>query len=348
MPIMRYLFISLVVCLLLQACSPQYARYINNYQWEDSLTRPDYSLQRYWAAKPDMKDPSDSIPEPLRQDYQPNNSIDVFFLHPTSFTDPERAEWNAPIADAELNAKTDYSSILFQASAFNEYRVFAPRYRQAHLRAYYTTDTTNAKAAFDTAYADIRRAFLYYLEHLNQGHPIIIASHSQGTTHALRLLHEFFDSSNLSNKLVAAYVMGMYIPPNYFSSLTLCSDPLSTGCLAGWRTFKQGYEPSFVKQEKEASWIVNPLSWTITDSMADYNLNKGAVLRKFNKVLPGVAAAEIHDGILWTPKLHFAGSFLLRTKNYHIGDINLYYLNIRYNLRQRVAAYLSLHHALQN
>ena len=39
--------------------------------------------------------------------------------------------------DQSLNAKTDYSTILYQASAFNEYRVFAPRYRQAHLRSYY-------------------------------------------------------------------------------------------------------------------------------------------------------------------------------------------------------------------
>ena len=53
---------------------------------------------------------------------------------------------------------------------------------------------------------DVKAAFQYYLEHYNNGRPIIIASHSQGTTHAKRLLKEFFDGTALQHQLVAAYL----------------------------------------------------------------------------------------------------------------------------------------------
>ena len=37
------------------------------------------------------------------------------------------------------------------------------------------------RKATEVAYSDVRRAFLYYLEHLNQGRPFLVASHSQVT-----------------------------------------------------------------------------------------------------------------------------------------------------------------------
>lgn len=327
--------------LLFAACSPTYTRYLKNYQYEHTSEQPDFANLNYWAAHPYKWDPSDSIPAPLRADYRYDSSIDVFFLYPTSYTSNEDPGWNASVNDALINAKTDYNSILFQASAFNEYRVFAPRYRQAHIRSYYTTDTSTALQAFDTAYEDVKNAFIYYLAHFNQGRPVIIASHSQGTTHALRLLKEFFDNSPLQKQLVAAYLVGMYIPEKQFSSLSICETPNQTGCFCGWRTYRINYIPPFVKKETGKEWVTNPLSWQTGDSMVWRENNKGSILRKFNKLIPNVADAQINNGVLWTRKPRFRGSFLLRTKNYHIGDINLYYASIRENLRDRVRKFKS-------
>jgi hypothetical protein len=39
-------------------------------------------------------------------------------------------------------------------------------------------------------------------------------------------------------------------------------------------------------------------------------------------------------------KPRFPGSFLYRIRNYHIGDINLFYLNIRHNVETRLKGYL--------
>jgi hypothetical protein len=323
------------------ACSPGFSRPIAHYSHipSDSTRQPDYSNLSYWAAHPYKYDPSDSIPLPLRDGTIIDSSVDVFFIHPTTLTEPWRKEWNADLGDSALNEKTDRTTILFQASAFNEYRVFAPRYRQAHVRAYYTVDESFARQAFDLAYSDVKAAFQYYLDHYNQGRPIIIASHSQGSTHAERLVKEFFQDKPLKSKLVAAYILGMAMPRDSFPGLPVCQDSTSTGCLIGWRTYKEGFEPPFVQKETDPSLVVNPLTWTTDSVYAPRSLNKGAVLTKFNKLVPEVADAQIHDGVLWIHRPHFPGSLLLRTNNYHIGDINLFYLNIRGNLRTRVKSY---------
>jgi hypothetical protein len=340
--IQRNIFIPcLIITILFFSCAPAYKRHISEYKFDNKIVVPDYSKLDYWAAHPDKRDLSDSIPEPLKATTIKDSTVDVFFLHPTTFGTIENADlgWNAAINDSVINAKTDYTTILYQASAFNEYRVFAPRYRQANLVAYYSADTTNAKKAFDLAYADIKNAFQYYLDHYNHGRPIIIASHSQGTTHAEKLLKEFFDEKPLKNRLVAAYIIGMAIPKNYYAALKPCTDSAQTGCIIGWRTYKKEYEPDIVKKENGNSYVVNPLTWKTNDEYAPKNLNKGGVLTTFNKVAPEVADAQIHDDIIWANKPHFSGSILFTRKNYHIGDINLYYINIRENLRTRVAAF---------
>ncbi|MBC7903652.1 MAG: DUF3089 domain-containing protein [Gemmatimonadaceae bacterium] len=330
----------LLLSMLLFGCSPKYLKHLSVYDQPAS----DSSLSTYanpdnWAALPGKHDPSDSIPAPLIPEHLYDSTVDVFFIHPTSFTDRENPDWNAALSDPTLNAKTDYSSMLYQASAFNEYRVFAPRYRQANMRSYFTIDTSLALQAFELAYQDVRQAFLYYLSNYNNNHPIIIASHSQGSNHSQRLLKEFFENGELKKQLVAAYILGMYIPNNYFTQLRMCADSTQAGCLIGWRTYKKDYLPDFVKKENNTGLVTNPLTWTTTGEYAPHTLNKGSVLRNFNKLNKYVAGAEIKNGVLWIDKLHMPGGFLIRRKNFHIGDINIFYINIRDDLRRRVTNY---------
>lgn len=324
---------------LLVSCSPKYVKHISEYKFESKTGAPDYSKLDYWAASPYKKSLSDSLPEPLRPGFVKDSSVDVFFLHPTTFVDKHETRWNADINNNALNAKTDYSTILYQASAFNECRIFAPRYRQAHIRAYFTKDTADALAAFDLAYQDLKTAFQYYLEHYNNGRPIIIASHSQGSTHAQRLLKEFFDGKSLKNKLVAAYIIGMYIPENEFNDLSPCTDSLQTKCFVGWRSFKYDYEPTFVKAEKIKCRTINPLTWTAGITYAPRALNLGAVVTNFDRIAPHAADAQIHGNVLWLHRPRFPGSWFYKARNYHVGDINLFYMNIRENVHARIAAY---------
>jgi hypothetical protein len=322
------------------SCSKNIIPTAAEYKFKSVNNRPDYSNIDYWAAHPWKKNPSDSVPKPLRTLIVKDSTVDVFFIHPTTLTDKEDNRWNAPIDDGILNYRTDYSAILYQASVFNEQsRIFAPRYRQAHLKAFFLPKN-EAAPYFDMAYEDVKMAFEYYLKNLNNGRPIIIASHSQGTLHAGRLLKEFFDGKALQNKLVCAYIIGLPVPEKYFASIPICKDSSATGCFVSWRTYKRGYtEPEFVAKESFKAMLVNPLTWTSDTAFVPATYNAGGVLRNFNKIVPHTVNANIHQNILWSSKPNVFGKFLYTQKNYHVGDINLFYMNIRQNVKTRIGAF---------
>jgi hypothetical protein len=125
----------------------------------------------------------------------------------------------------------------------------------------------------------------------------------------------------------------MTIPKESFSSLKMCEDPLQTGCVCGWRTFREGYNAPYVEAEKEFSLVTNPITWKTDSTYAPKKLNTGSVLFKFNKIYKRTTDAQIYEGTIWV-RIKFPWSFFIPTKNYHVGDINLYYMNIRENVGQ--------------
>ena len=132
-------FLPIIALFILSSCSnSNYAKLETVYAQEKYQEVPDYSNLQYWAAHPDKYDPSDSVPAPLRASYAPSDKVDIFFVHPTTYLDSARPYgWSASFNDYKTNLKTDYPTLLNQASVFNEAgRIFAPRYRQAHIKSY--------------------------------------------------------------------------------------------------------------------------------------------------------------------------------------------------------------------
>src|SRR5690348_4856686 len=106
-------FIPLLVSIILIGCN-KYKPFLNNYTFKSENGNPDYSDLNYWAAHPYKHDPSDSIPKSLQNELR-DSSVDVFFLHPTTYTKHRKKvqkKLNADIDDRYLNAKTDYTTIL--------------------------------------------------------------------------------------------------------------------------------------------------------------------------------------------------------------------------------------------
>lgn len=344
---MRFIKFILLLLIISSCAQNNYSKFSPIYEKEGYSDIPDYSNLIYWAAHPNKKDPSDSLPEVLANQFKPSDKVDVFFIHPTTYLDTAKPfGWNASLKDIKTNITTDYGTILNQASIFNiAGRVFAPRYRQAHIKSYSPighTDTLNAIAAFELAYLDVKKAFEYYMAHDNNGRPIIIASHSQGSTHAKRLLKEFFDNQPLAKKLVAAYIVGMTINPADYIQLKPCATPTSTGCICAWRTFKDGDTPGWVGIETYKSIVTNPLSWSDQITSIERKYNPGSVLYNYKHITTQVSGAINHEGILWIKKPHFFGSFLYNPPNYHFADYNLFYLSVRNNVAERVNTYLSV------
>jgi hypothetical protein len=335
--ILLYLFFATTVI----SCSQKHFATSTNYQFKSTTGKPEYSNLNYWASHPWKKDNADNIPADI-QNKKTDSVADVFFIYPTTYVDAAMPMgWNAGIDNEALNKRTDNSTILYQASVFNKHcRIFSPRYRQANLKAFYTADKATADKAFDLAYDDIKTAFEYYLKNYNHGRPIIIASHSQGTLHAGRLLKEFFEGKQLQKKLVCAYIIGLPVFTNYFKELQPCKDSTATGCFISWRTFEEGYVAPYVEQEKEKAYVINPLTWTLSEERAPAELNKGGILKNFDKVIPRLVHAQVHGSVLWVNKPKFFGSVFLKIKNYHIVDYNLFYINIRDNVGARINSYL--------
>jgi len=330
----------------LSACSSSYTPNILTIPFSEQLTpaRPDYNKNENWAVLPGKNDNADRVPNCEGcKDEQATSEVDVFFIHPTLYLDttPKSHQWNADVDDEVINKKVDESTILYQASVFNGAgKIYAPRYREAHLAAYYTSDKIKADQAFNVAYSDVKRAFEFYMEHWNNNRPLIIAAHSQGTTHAIRLLQEFFDGKPLMNQLVAAYLIGIPVYDTLYSQLKICNDSSETGCFVTWRTFAQNYFPPGYVIPKHDAVCTNPLTWRNDNEYAPYRLNKGGILKNFKHIIPHLSDAQVLDGVVRIDKPHFFLTPFFRYTNYHIVDYNLFYMNIRENAQLRAKKFL--------
>ena len=337
----------LLFALSIQAFGQSAKEYKGKYTREDLgkiPSSPNYEDLKYWVAHPSTKDKADLVPgKGELQDGQSDAEVDVFFIYPTIYSkkQEEAHPWFADVNDQKLNARIANSTIKYQASVFNgSARVYAPLYRQAHIEIYYSELPLKVEA-LDFAYQDVRKAFEYYLTNWNNDRPIIIASHSQGTDHAVKLLRDYFEEDvAMQNKLVAAYIIGMPLAEYTFNELPACESPASVGCWLTWNTYARDYYPKDHDFWYANALNVNPLSWSLDSSYVSSDHNKGGILKNFKKIRPGLADAQTVDGMLWINKPKFFGNFLLNWKRYHIVDYNLYYMNIRDNVAERVRAYL--------
>jgi len=333
--------ILIAVSIIIASCKTTYPTmgFVQSVEVRDSAI--DYSKLHHWAAHPDKIDEADKIPNNQSLADQSHLKADVFFIHPTTYTGKKgEDQWNGSIDDESLNKRTDESTIRSQASIFNAAgRVYAPRYRQAHIAAYFTKDKSSAKQAFELAYQDVKSAFKYYLDNEALQRPFIIASHSQGTTHAKRLIKELIDGHALQKKMIAAYLVGMPIAKKEFTNIEACQSEDQTHCFVSWRTYKKGHLPGDLIGDHIL--VTNPLSWNLDKTYQPKSLNQGAILRNFNKVLKGRVDAQIENGVLWASKPKFPWSFLFTTDNYHIADLNFYYFNVKNNAINRVENYLN-------
>lgn len=329
----------IVVLIILSSCSA--SRPKRDFDQYISPPMPDYSIEKNWAALPDRLDAADSTPAGLK-DIQKQSLADVFFVHPTSYlTKRGNDQWNANINDERVNQKTDGASIAFQASIFNGVgKVYAPRYRQAHYESFFSKDKGSAEKALKLAYQDVKAAFEYYLKNYNNDRPIILAGHSQGAAHMIRLLKEFFDNDSLRRKLVVAYAVGFPIPLDNYKYLKPCKNKYETGCICSWRSFKKGYDGKLLHYDKPIV-LTNPLNWTTeVDVYVDKSQNLGSVLDDISAAPSvGQSGAQIHGSILWVDKPKFKGSFLYPFSNFHVGDFNIFYVNVRENAIQRLGAF---------
>jgi len=315
---------------------------------------PGDSLVR-WTPAPaaDNRDLPPIPAEPARED-QP--AFAVFFIHPTSYLD--KSAWNAPLADEAANqlAQTYLKGMASPFGAADA--IWAPRYRQATFGSY-LTEAPDAQKALDLAYGDVAQAFDAFLAGTPEDQPIVLAGHSQGAQHLIRLLHERVAGSPIAGRLVAAYAVGWPISVAHdlpALGLPACEEPGQSGCVASWMSFAEPAEPGstlelfsrshgFDGQPRSMGPILcfNPLTGT-RDGLAGIEHNLGtlvpnASLDDGTLTRQAVPARCDESGILLIGDPPELGPHVLPGNNYHVYDIPLFWANLRADIGRRVTAW---------
>ncbi|MBS0470360.1 MAG: DUF3089 domain-containing protein [Proteobacteria bacterium] len=330
--------------------------------WDLSLKAPapDYAKPDSWAALPSRPGLAMTVPDGVAPPPK-DPPVDVFFIHPTGYT--SGAEWNSPL---DPNSKTEENTqwmMANQAGAFNGCcAIYAPRYREATIYRYVDATPEIFRKSGDFAYADVDRAFTYFLEHYSNGRPFIIASHSQGTEHGFNLIKRRIDGTPLAGRLVAAYLIGGSITDKAVDALKTvhaCASATDLHCVIHWATYAEGSRP--VRSDTPDKVLcINPLTWIRDGAAAPASLNRGAVpisggfqfdtwtdratgmaFPRSGAPLKAWTGATCKGGLLFAKDEHgtpFARAAL--GDNYHGLDYALFAMNIRENAQARVAAYL--------
>jgi hypothetical protein len=318
----------------------------------------DYAQARMWIARPDIAgNPSLWAPPGFTPTNRPRAS--VFFVHPTSFL--ESGAWNASIDDRESQDRAALF-VRSQASAFNGIgAVWAPKYRQATFGAFLTSKE-NARRALDFAYRDVIAAYEAFLRQAPADRPIILAAHSQGSLHLMRLLQEHMSGTPAAQRIAAVYIIGW--PVSVTADLPAipflaCEQPGDSPCVVSWQSFSEPADPSQVTDVYDASagpggvpragspmLCTNPLTGARggaapaarnlgtlvpNEDLSAAELRRGAVSARCD--IRGFLLVGDNDAL---PKM---GPYALPGNNYHVYDYALFWANLRADAERRLAAF---------
>ncbi len=310
---------------------------------------PDYRDASAWVARPDLpENPARFVPPGFRA--APRPIAAAFFVPPTAFFGRDR--WTAPLDDAETNERL----ALFtrnQASAFNGIAaVWAPRYRQAALGAFFRPGP-EADQALDLAYSDVVRAFAAFLAAQAPDAPLLLAGHSQGSRHLLRLYAERVAGTPLADRVVAVWAVGWPVTPADLARLRLapCRAREEAGCLLSWQSWAGDADlaraaAGLARARRFTGAPVGSAPMVCTNPLtggeapaAGREANLGALLE--GRLEPRLAGARCTaPGILaLEPSPGDIGPLVLPDGNYHAYDYNLFWANVRADAEARLSAH---------
>ncbi|MGB3795635.1 MAG: DUF3089 domain-containing protein, partial [Alteraurantiacibacter sp.] len=278
----------------------------------------------------------------------------VFFIHPTSFLDNDA--WNAPLEDEESQNRARLM-VRGMASAFNRAsEIWVPRYRQATYGAF-LTDAPEAGRALDAAYTDVEAAFDFFIDSVPEDMPIVLAGHSQGGYHVIRLLTERVKGTPMMSRVAVAYPVGMPISIETdlpALGLPACATAQQAGCVASWASFAEPADPGqYLRLYNDTPGIdgqsradtpilcVNPVTGTLNGE-ADASANLGTLVPE-DDLANGVlttgsvpARCDPDTGILLIGNPPELGQYVLPGNNYHVYDIPLFWRNLQQDVVSRV------------
>ena len=285
--------------------------------------------------------------------------VDVFYLGDTTYQKPNA---NAPnicaVNDAQMQAgaKAKFSA---SATAFeNIANIYSPYYRQSDASVLLLPHDQQASIIAGIPTNDGLSAFDYFIKHLNQGRPFIMAGHSQGSNVTINLLAQYMKKNpDVYKRMIAAYVIGYSITPDYLAQnpeLKFAEGPDDTGVIISYNTESptfQGNNPVVLP----GAMAINPITWTRSETVATTAQNLGGISvnpqtgyavvdSAGNPVkVKNYADAQVNTarGVVICstadPSQLAPGNKIVAEGIYHPFDYPFYYFDIRANAANRVA-----------
>jgi len=328
---------------------------------QEALVDNAYADPEMWFSRPGKAgDPARWVPEEFAADESGTPPFAVFFVHPTSYL--ERAQWNASLDDGESQERARLF-VRGLGSAFEAAAEFwAPRYRQATFGAF-LTDEPEATQAIDAAYRDVDQAFTEFLAQVPPNMPIVLAGHSQGAAHVVRLLRERVIGTPLEPRVAMVYPIGWPISVAHDLpklGLPACTLPEQAHCMVDWSSFGDHPDPGLMLQAYRRSagldgkprgdspiLCVNPLTGTMKGT-APASADLGTLVPNADlsggRLVPGLvgAACDAH-GLLMLDRKPNLGPYVLPGSNYHVYDIPLFWANLRADVVRRLKVWAAAH-----
>lgn len=315
-----------------------------------------YAKEEMWLARPDKPgNPALWTPPGYKPAAKPRAAM--FYIHPTSYL--ERARWNAPLDDKIAN---DRAALFLrgQATAFNDSAaIWAPRYRQATFGAF-LTGQKEAQLALGLAYGDVAAAFDSFLTQIDPDQPIILAGHSQGALHLMRLLRERVAGKPLAKRIVAGWVIGWPISRTAdlpALGLPECRTADQAGCILSWQSFAEPADPTLIVDSYNASTgmtgkprkgtamlCTNPITGT-PNAKAPASSNLGTLVPSSDMGTATIVAGglparcDARGFLLIGPPPAQIDKYVLPGNNYHVFDYSLFWANVRADAARRLAAF---------
>lgn len=302
---------------------------------ESAEAAPDYSNAENWA---------------YLETEDTDKTADVFFICPSVYGGSDDA-CNMSLSDTDTK-ESFVGAINMEKGIYDaDSRFFAPYYRQIGLNVYEMPEA-DREPYLETAYADVRDAFLYYMENYNEGRPIILAGFSQGADMCLRLMKDLFDDETLADQLVACYAIGWRITQedlDEYPHLKVASGENDTGVIVSFNSEAEDINDSLMIPEGTKTYAINPLNWKTDSTPADKSLNQGACFTDYS----GEITSEISEltgayidetrGALKVPDVspedYPAGLSIFTDGVYHLYDYQFFYRNLQENVQTRIDAF---------
>lgn len=232
-------------------------------------------------------------------------------------------------------------------------RFYAPFYRQVGYNVYGMPEE-EAEALKLKAYADVKDAFVCYLENLNDGRPFILAGFSQGADMAIRLMKEFFSDKTLQDRLIACYAIGWKLTSEETAAwpwLRPAQGETDTGVIISFNSEAEEVQESLVIPAGTKTYAINPLNWKTDGEKAGKEMNAGACFTDYaGQILEEVpeltgAFLDPERGALKVtdidPEKYNKTLPILGAGVYHLYDYQFFYRNLEKNVQDRIQAYFS-------